>query len=86
MPYCSPCSPTKTLTRRSIAASISLASRASRTVTSYSSVTNTTDGLTVGAQLSNFLVRCWKASMNSIGSGKTIVVFWLTPISSSVCR
>ena len=40
----------------------------------------------VGAQVSDFLVSCWNASMNSIGNGKTIVVFWLTPISSSVCR
>ena len=40
----------------------------------------------VGAQVSDFFVSCWNASMNSIGNGKTIVVFWFTPISSSVCR
>jgi hypothetical protein len=40
----------------------------------------------VWAQVPDFLVSWEKASMNSIGSGKTIVVFWLTPISSSVCR
>ena len=39
----------------------------------------------VGAQLA-FLAIAVKASIRSIGSGKTIVVFWLTPISRSVCR
>lgn len=39
-----------------------------------------------GGQAPDFARIAWNASMNSIGTGKTIVVFWLTPISSSVCR
>src|SRR5262245_28400474 len=37
-----------------------------------------------GGQLSG--TNFWNALISSIGSGKTIVVFWLTPISSRVWR
>jgi hypothetical protein len=45
--------------------------------------------LRVGPGVAHFAMRARisvKAAISSIGSGKTIVVFWLTPISSSVCR